>query len=511
MSHPDLPAAAPAAVPAAVSAATPAELRLTAALAQAPVIAILRGLRTEEALAVVQALYNAGVRVAEVPLNSPSPFATIALLVRHFGEQMVIGGGTVTELVQVEQLAECGAQLCVSPNTNVAIITEARRRGMAPAPGFETPTEAFAALAAGARHLKFFPAAGRSGELKALMAVLPRYAQVTAVGGVTPQDVPEWLESGAQSFGVGSDVYRPGATPESVRQRAEAWIAACTKAARRPQVTLACNSLASIGESPRWHADSDRVIWVDPVQRKLLSYGDSDGGNNAHTSLPMDASVSAIGALPDGRLAGVLEDGFCVVDAGTGNVQRRSTVQLAPGCRFNDMCIDPAGGVWAGVMHKGLLATRGSLYYAPTVDATPVEVATGLGIPNGMAFDASGERLFVLDTLPRNLIAYPADIRSGSLGEPTIVTDFMGIPGKPDGMARAPDGSFWVAMWGGGCVVQIAPDGALLQTVKLPVPHVSSACMDDGGRLWVSTSRMRLSHQQLADAPGSGGLFVITF
>jgi Entner-Doudoroff aldolase len=488
-------------------AATAAELRLDAALAQAPVIAILRGLRSDEALAVVQALYTAGVRVAEVPLNSPSPFATIALLVKHFGEQMVIGGGTVTELSQVNQLAECGAQLCVSPNTDATIIAEARRRGLAPVPGFETPTEAFAALAAGARHLKFYPATGRTAELKAMMAVLPRYAQVTVVGGITPRDVPLMLDAGARAFGVGSDVYQPGSLPEMVRHRAEAWITACKQGRRRPRVSLAANPQAAIGESPVWRPDSRRVAWVDPVRRQLLSADDS--GVNAR-ALPMNASVCAIGALPAGGIAGVLEDGLGLVDEDSGQIERRSTAQLEPGCRFNDMCIDPAGGLWIGVMHKGLLATRGSLYYAASIDATPVQVADGLGIPNGMAFDAAGERLFVIDTLPRNLIAYPANSRDGSLGEPVIVTDFMGIPGKPDGMARAADGSFWVAMWGGGCVVQIAPDGALLQTVKVPAPHVSSVCIDPYGQLWVSTSRMRLSEQQLADAPASGGVFTIT-
>lgn len=486
--------------------ATPAELRLDAALAQAPVIAILRGLRGEEALAVAQALYSAGVRVAEVPLNSPSPFVTIALLVKHFGKQMVIGGGTVTELAQVDLLAQCGAQLCVSPNTDGAIIAEARRRGMAPVPGFETPTEAFAALAAGARHLKFYPATGRVGELKAMMAVLPPYAQVTAVGGITPRDVPLLLDAGARGFGVGSDVYQPGSPPETVRRRAEAWIAACRQGLHRPIVTLAANPQAAIGESPRWRPDSRRLAWVDPVRHRLLSADDS--GDDA-VALPMNASVCAIAALPSGGLAGALEDGLCLVDEASGQVTRRATAHLAAGCRFNDMCVDPAGGLWIGAMHKGLLATRGSLYYATSIDSAPVRVADGLGIPNGMTYDAGGERLFVIDTLPRNLIAYPANRRDGSLGEPVIVTDFMGIPGKPDGMARAADGSFWVAMWGGGRVVQIAPDGALLQTVKIPAPHVSSVCIDPEGRLWVSTSRMRLSEQQLSDAPGSGALFII--
>jgi len=162
-------------------------------------------------------------------------------------------------------------------------------------------------------------------------------------------------------------------------------------------------------------------------------------------------------------------------------------------------------------MHKGLLSARGSLYYAASLDAAPRQVAAGLGVPNGMVFDAAGKKLYVIDTLSRNLLAYPADIQAGSLGEPVIVTDFMGIPGKPDGMTRAPDGSFWVAMWGGACVVRIAADGALLQSIQLPAPHVSSVCLSPDGRLWATTSRMRLSEQQLDANPGSGAVFCITF
>lgn len=483
---------------------TTGEQRLDAALAQAPVIAILRGLRREEALPVVQALYDAGIRIAEVPLNSPDPFDTIALLVRHFGDKMVIGGGTVTGLLQVRQLAECGALLCVSPNTDSEIIAEARGLGLAPTPGFTTPSEAFQALAAGARHLKLFPANGKAEELKALMAVLPRYAKVAAVGGITLDEVPLMLSAGARAFGVGSDLYRPGVSAAVVGARAQAWAAACTKGLSAVAPALVCNPRVMIGEGPQWRPAGGYLSWVDPVQRKLLSAGE----NGLRSELAMDAVVCALAALPSGELAGALEDGLCLVNEETGRTQRRSGAQLDPGCRFNDMCADPAGGLWVGSMHRGLLATRGSLYHAAAVDAPLRQVAQGLGIPNGMALDAAGERLYVIDTLSRNLIAYPANLAQGSLGEPVIVTDFMNIPGKPDGMARAADGSFWVAMWGGGCVVQIAPDGALLRTVKLPSPHVSSAHIDPQGRLWVTTSRMRLSEQQLSDTPAAGALFL---
>jgi sugar lactone lactonase YvrE len=156
-----------------------------------------------------------------------------------------------------------------------------------------------------------------------------------------------------------------------------------------------------------------------------------------------------------------------------------------------------------------VLAARGTIFHAPAPDAAPVCVANGLGVPNGMGFSDDGGTLFVIDTLARTLLAYPADCAAGTLGEPVIVTDLMGVPGKPDGMALAPDGSFWVAMWGGGCVVRIDSGGALLREIPIPAPHVSSLCFAGDGTLYVTTSRMRMSPQQLAEHPGSGGLFAI--
>jgi Entner-Doudoroff aldolase len=485
---------------------TDAELRLEAALAEAPIIAILRGLRTEEAIEIVQALYSAGIRVAEVPLNSPNPFETITLLVQNFGKDMIIGAGTVTTLDQVAKLVGCGAQICVSPNTDPTIIAEALRFGIVPIPGFETATEAFQALDAGARYLKFYPATGRNAELKAIMAVLPREVHVTAVGGVTPRDVLSMFDAGAKAFGVGADVYQPGVLPPAVQLRAMTWIAACKTGAKRVDVCLAVNPRAMIGESIQWRSAGGGLVWVDPIAREL-HIAEATGVLQA---LPMGEAVYGLATMPSGQLVGTLENGMCVIDEVSGRVTRRSSVPLSPGCRFNDLCIDPDGGLWIGVMHTGLLATRGSLYYASSINATPIEVACGLGIPNGMVFDALGSQLFVIDTQTRTLLSYPVNLQDGWVGEPRVITDFMGISGKPDGMARAVDGSFWVAMWGGGCVVQINTQGALIQTVNIPAPHVSSVCIAQDNRLWVSTSRMRLSDQQLANAPSSGGVFVVT-
>lgn len=485
-----------------------AETRLRAALDDVPLVAILRGLPTADAVAAVGALVDAGIRVAEVPLNSPTPFDTIRLLVKHFGDRVVVGAGTVTQVSQVRQLADCGGLLSVSPNMNPDVIVTAQRLGMVAMPGFQTASEAFAAISAGARYLKFFPAAGRSADLAALKAVLPADARVVAVGGITPQNMAEFRAAGARAAGIGSDLYRAGDGAEAVRQKALAWVHACRTAGPRATVRILCQPMASIGESPLWRPSDSAVLWVDPVQRTLLRYKPSDDRAQV---LPLDAAVTSIAALPDGRLVGALHDGLCHLDESTGRTMRGPSADMDAGCRFNDMTVDRAGGLWVGAMHQGALAARGSLYHARSVEAPVQRIATGLGVPNGMAIDERSGVLYVIDTLARHLLAYPADIAAGRLDEPRLVTDFMGVPGKPDGMTLAADGSLWVAMWGGSGVVQIAPDtGAVLQRVALPAPQVSSLGFDGDGRLCVTTSRMRLSDGELAAAPGSGALFAVT-
>lgn len=484
------------------------EARLQAALDELPLIAILRGLPTTDAVAVVEELCAAGIKVAEVPLNSPTPFDTIALLVERFGDRMLIGAGTVTEVGQVDRLAACGAALCVSPNTNPDVIAAVLRHGMVPIPGFQTVSEALVAFSAGARLLKLFPSVGRSADLAAMKAVLPKAAQIVAVGGVTPQNLSEFRHAGAVVAGIGSELYRAGDRVEMVRARASAWAAVCRSVPWPAAVKVLCHPIASIGETPVWRESDRTVIWVDGVQGKLMSCGPGD----AHARVvALDAQVFSIAALPDGRLAGALASGMCHVDDRTGRTRPGPSAELAPGCRLNDFTVDQRGGIWVGSMHIGALATRGSIHYAPSVDSPIRCVASGLGIPNGMAIDQQAQILYAIDTLARQLLAYPVDLDSGKLYEPRLVSDFMGVPGKPDGMTIAADGSLWVAMWGGGCVVQIAANGgAVLQRVSIPAPQVSSVCIDGSGRLLVSTSRMRLNDQELAASPASGALFVVS-
>ncbi|HEX7116468.1 MAG TPA: SMP-30/gluconolactonase/LRE family protein [Steroidobacter sp.] len=267
----------------------------------------------------------------------------------------------------------------------------------------------------------------------------------------------------------------------------------------RATVRLLCDAQATIGESPVW--DRGRVRWTDPVSRRLLCFEQ----NGSFRLIDMASSVWSLASLDDG-LIGALDDRFCAITEG-GEMDAGPAATIDPGCRFNDMTVDARGGLWVGMMHRGVLATRGAIFHAPSLGEPPRRATTGLGVPNGMKVSADGRTLFVIDTLERTLLAYP--IEQGGLGEPAIVSDFLNLPGKPDGMTLAPDGTFWVAMWGGGCIVQLDSSGAFLRQIALPAPHVSSVCLAGPDRLLVTTSRMRLSSQALLDHPGSGGLFEV--
>lgn len=270
-----------------------------------------------------------------------------------------------------------------------------------------------------------------------------------------------------------------------------------------PSVRLVCDAGVAIGESPALL--NDRLYWTDPVSRRLLSVAGNDELQSIAQSIVMASPVWSLATSTDG-LVGVHDDRFCTISK-SGEISAGPAATTDPGCRFNDMTVDAQGGLWVGMMHRGVLATRGAIFHASSVRTEPTRVASGLGVPNGMKVSADGRTLFVIDTLERTLLAYP--VGGGRLGEPLIVSDFLGLPGKPDGMTLAADGTFWVAMWGGSCIVQLASDGAFLRKVALPAPHVSSLCFAAPHRLLVTTSRMRLSPQALSDHPGSGGLFEI--
>ncbi|QIG80222.1 2-dehydro-3-deoxy-6-phosphogalactonate aldolase [Stakelama tenebrarum] len=187
------------------------------AFSQCPLVAILRGLTPGEAPAVGDALVDAGITIIEVPLNSPHPLESIGLLARRLAGRAVVGAGTVLTIEQVRQVASAGGQLIVSPNSDPEVIRAGVAAGMACAPGYYTATEAFAALAAGAHALKLFPAdSAVPAMLKAQRAVLPREVPVLAVGGITPDTMAAWRTAGADGFGLGSNLYRPGKPASAV-------------------------------------------------------------------------------------------------------------------------------------------------------------------------------------------------------------------------------------------------------------------------------------------------------
>lgn len=190
-------------------------------------VAILRGLTPSEAPAIGAALIEAGVTNIEVPLNSPDPLDSIAILQERFGDQARIGAGTVLTPDQVRAVAATGARLIVSPNCDPAVIAATKDAGMDSFPGVMTPTEAFAAIAAGCDALKLFPGelVGAKG-LRAMAAVLPRDMPLYAVGGVSAENMGEWLAAGASGFGIGSSIYKPGDSAETVSQKARAIAAA---------------------------------------------------------------------------------------------------------------------------------------------------------------------------------------------------------------------------------------------------------------------------------------------
>lgn len=200
---------------------------LTTWLERCPLVAILRGVSPHEVEGIAAALDRNGIAIVEVPLNSPDPLDSIGRLASAFGDRMLVGAGTVMTPDEVAAIRDAGGRLIVTPHAATDVIRAAKTHGMLTCPGFATPTEAFALLAAGADGLKLFPAeAYAPGVLRAMRAVLPKHVPVLPVGGIEPGNMRAWLDAGAAGFGIGSSIYKPGDDAAAVDRKAAALVAA---------------------------------------------------------------------------------------------------------------------------------------------------------------------------------------------------------------------------------------------------------------------------------------------
>ncbi|HKU92847.1 MAG TPA: 2-dehydro-3-deoxy-6-phosphogalactonate aldolase [Sphingomicrobium sp.] len=198
-------------------------------LRECPLIAIIRGVTPGDAQATGEALFEGGIRIIEVPLNSPDPLRSIETIAKAFGERALVGAGTVLDPADVPRVRDAGGRIIVSPDTNIEVVAAAAAAGLVSCPGYFTPSEAFAALRAGAHGLKLFPAEGASPSvLKAQKAVLPKDVPVMVVGGVKPDNMRPWLDAGAAGFGLGSGLYKPGQSAAETAEKARAYVAGLT-------------------------------------------------------------------------------------------------------------------------------------------------------------------------------------------------------------------------------------------------------------------------------------------
>jgi len=213
--------------------------RFQAAVAKCPLVAIIRGVKPSEAVAVGKALVEGGFTIMEVPLNSPEPFKSIELLAKSVPEHIVVGAGTVLTTDDVDRVANAGGTLIVSPNCDPVVIQRSQQLGLISMPGVATPTEAFAALAAGATGLKAFPGEQMPPKiLKAWKAVLPKDCCLLVVGGITPENMEEYWSAGVNGFGMGSNIYKPGADPEDIKSKAKAFVGTFEALPKREPLTF---------------------------------------------------------------------------------------------------------------------------------------------------------------------------------------------------------------------------------------------------------------------------------
>lgn len=490
--------------------------KLRSQLAACPIVGIFRGVHPNDVVEIGEAACQAGLRVIEVPLNSPNPFESIDKLRRHFEGRMIVGGGTVLSVEQVHELSRVGAQISVSPNCDPEVIEAAIEARIVPMPGVATATEAFAAVKAGAEYLKLFPASSGGVALsKALREVLPSSISLVAVGGVSASNASEFTDAGCRYLGVGSEIYRQGFTAQQVFDSASEFVIGFRHRAQpetdpisipRAKRLAKCND--AIGDSPVWDSEHRRLIWIDTAQQVLRAFEvQSQKLSSADLTLP----IFGIGLRNNFELCGVSRNTVCRVDLETGNVTSISdSAELPEDSRLNHVSFDAKGRAWAGSIHLAAKPGMGCLYKFE--DSGQVDmVADGFGICNGVGWNAERSELFLLDTLQRTLIATQFDDASGSVRSPRLVYDFMNIPGKPHGMVVDSSDHIWIAMWGGNRIIKINSMGNLLDEVHVPAPNVTACTLggNDLSDLFVTSARFRNSDAEVSEFPDSGSVFRI--
>lgn len=202
-------------------------MNLNELLNKMPLVAVLRHIKPEEAIEIGQVLIDAGFLCLEVPMNSPNPCESIRLMAEAFGDKALIGAGTVVTVEQVQQVADAGGKIIIMPHTDIDIVKQSKALGLTCVPGISTPSEAYAAINAGADAIKLFPAEGNPpAVLKAMRAILPKELPVIPTGGITPEKMADYMKVGATGFGLGSALYKPGDSADVVRKKANGFVVA---------------------------------------------------------------------------------------------------------------------------------------------------------------------------------------------------------------------------------------------------------------------------------------------
>ena len=270
---------------------------------------------------------------------------------------------------------------------------------------------------------------------------------------------------------------------------------------------LVVDARATVGEGPVWDAARGVLWWVDIAAGLVHRF---DPRNGSDRTLPVGSEVGAVALRPDGTLLVALANGLAVLDCGTGRVESR--VRFAPAAgrplRSNDGKCDPAGRFWVGRMAADGAAGAGSLLRVDP-DHLVVTRMAGLAIPNGLGWSLDGRLMYFLDSAWCEVREYPYDVATGTMGEGRTLVRFPDDGSVPDGLTVDAEGHLWVARWGAGCVVRVAPDGEVVGRVDLPVSQVSSCTFggEDLGDLYITTAREDLEPADLAREPLAGGLF----